>query len=66
MEFDITQVAAYGIMLKELFNILNLLCVTFNKNGAWIYKPREFLIKVNEFLLEHKIKNIEDRPWEDF
>ena len=63
---SVPQVAAYGIILKELFRIRKLFCVTFNKTGAWIYEPKELFREINNFIKSYKIKNVEDRPWENF
>ncbi len=63
---SIPQVASYGLILKELFNIKKLLCVTFNKSGSWIYEPEILLEEIDYFIVQNKIKDIEDRPWKDF
>ena len=62
---SIPQVASYGLIIKERFNVKNLLCVTFNKTGSWIYEPEILLEEINDFIIENKIKDIDDRPWKD-
>ena len=63
---SIPQVASYGLIIKDLFCIRKLLCVTFNKTGFWIYKPEILLDEIDKFIIENKTKNIEDRPWKTF
>ena len=63
---SIPQVAAYGLIIKDLYCIRKLLCVTFNKTGSWIYKPEILLDEIDKFIIENKTKNIEDRPWKTF
>ena len=38
---SIPQVASYALVLKNLFNIDNIMCITFNKSGAWIYGQKQ-------------------------
>ncbi len=63
---SIPQVASYSLILKSLFNIKKLLCVTFNKVGTWIYKPEILLEEIDKFIIENKTKNLDDRSWNDF
>ena len=59
---SIPQVATYGLLVKNLFNITNLQCVTFNKNEVWEYNPLILLTDIKEYLTSKKI----ERPWEEF
>ena len=63
---SIPQVASYGLIIKDIFDINKLLCVTFNKSGAWIYKPEILLEEIDTFIIENKIKDVDDRPWKAF
>ncbi len=59
---SIPQVAFYGLVVKRRFNIDNLLCATFNKNGVWIYEPKTLLNAIKTFLINN------NRPcrWQKF
>ncbi len=47
---SIPQVAFYGLVVKQKFGINELLCITFNKEGAWIYRPVVLLKEIRDFL----------------
>lgn len=63
---SITQVGSYGLLVKSEFKIEKLLCITYNKEGAWLYEPEIILKEVSEFLKKNKIINVGDIPWETY
>jgi len=63
---SIPQVSSYALILEREFGIKNIKCITFNKEGAWIYSPKVALEKFNEFIKKYKTYKVEDRPWEEF
>lgn len=63
---SVPQVASYALVLKYLFGIEGIKCVTFNKKGAWIFEPKLTLNKLNEFIKKYKQYKVEDRPWEKY
>ena len=63
---SVPQVASYGLLLKRVFGIKDLLCITFNKNGAWIYEPELCLKSFNSFIKKFKKYKVHDRPWEKY
>jgi hypothetical protein len=63
---SIPQVASYALVLKKACDIKEIGCITFNKKGAWIYKPERALMKLNEFIKNYKQYKVEDRPWEQY
>ena len=46
---SLPQIAFYALILRRILNIedLNVKCLSFNKDKAWIYKP-EILKEINE------------------
>ncbi len=58
---SIPQVVSYALILKKNYKIENILCITFNKKGAWLYEPQSILRKISYFVKKHK-KDIE-LPW---
>lgn len=60
---SIPQVATYGLLLKSLFNLESLVCVSFNKKESWEFNPEILLSEVKEYLIS---QNIKERSWEDF
>ncbi|KKM16965.1 hypothetical protein LCGC14_1680540, partial [marine sediment metagenome] len=63
---SIPQVASYALVLKNLFNINDIMCITFNKSGAWIYEPKTTLTHLNNFIKKNKQYKASDRPWEKY
>ena len=63
---SIPQVASYALVLQKLFGIKKIFCVTFNKKGAWVYKPKNTLALLNTFIKENKQYKASDRPWEKY
>ncbi len=63
---SIPQVSSYALVLEREFSIKNIKCITFNKEGAWIYNPNVALEEFNEFIKKNKTYRVEDRPWEEF
>ena len=60
---SLPQVAMYGLLMKTIFNLQELKCISFNKNEAWEFDPEILLTNVKDYLVSHKIK---DRVWEKF
>jgi len=60
---SLPQVAMYGFLLKKLFRVAKLRCVSFNSREAWEYDPEILMTDLKEFLNSHGIKEIE---WEKF
>ena len=54
------------LVLKELFDINDIMCFTFNKKGAWIYGPKITLTHLNNFIKKNKQYKARDRPWEKY
>jgi len=63
---SLPQVASYGLLIKKEFGINDLMCITFNKKGAWIYQPEISLKLYNSFVKKFKKYNVQDRPWEKY
>ncbi|MHA1192716.1 MAG: hypothetical protein ACTSP9_10520 [Promethearchaeota archaeon] len=63
---SIPQVASYALALKKLFDINDIMCITFNKKGAWIYEPNTILALLNNFIKKNKEYQASDRPWEKY
>jgi len=59
---SLPQVATYGLLMKKNLKLNDLLCISFNKNGAWVYNPKILLTDLKKFLKFHKIF----RPWEEY
>ena len=57
---------SYALVLKKLFDINNIMCITFNKKGAWIYEPNTTLALLNNFIKKNKQYKASDRPWEKY
>jgi len=63
---SLPQVASYGLLLKRVNEIKDLLCITFNKKGAWVYEPENSLKLYNSFIKRFKKYKVHDRPWEKY
>jgi len=63
---SIPQVASYALVLKNLFGINDIRCITFNKKGAWKYDPKTTLVHINNFIKKNKRYKASDRPWEKY
>ena len=63
---SIPQVSSYALVLKKLYNIDDVMCITFNKKGAWIYEPKAVLTHLNNFIKKNKQYKASDRPWEKY
>lgn len=61
----IPQIGSYALMVKRIFKITNIKCITFNKNGAWVWEPEASLKFVADLLKNVKNKNDLWIPWED-
>lgn len=61
----IPQVAIYGLEVSNLFNINDILCITFNKFGAWYYTPESVLKELKLFLDNYSVL-YEKRPWKEY
>ncbi len=60
---SLPQVATYGLLVKNKFNIKNLKCISFNKSEVWEYDPGILLTDIKEYLISYGIKT---RIWEKF
>ena len=60
---SLPQVAMYGLIIKKIFDIDDLRCVSFNKEEAWEYDPRILVEDITSFL---DSINIKEREWEKF
>jgi hypothetical protein len=59
---SVPQVASYGLVIKRKLKLDKVLCISFNKLGAWIYEPKEVLDKITKFIKkENPKKNL---SWE--
>ncbi|KKN25235.1 hypothetical protein LCGC14_0886890 [marine sediment metagenome] len=47
---SVPQLAAYAIVLRDILGIDEVRCITFNKDGAWVFDPDESLAFIEEFL----------------
>jgi hypothetical protein len=61
---SIPQIATYALVLKRLFNLKEVKCVTFNKKGAWLYDPLITLTDITSFLLRNRESS--SIPWLDY
>lgn len=52
----VPQVASYGLICKEKFNLKKVYCVTFNSEGAWIYEPKSILDRIDQFMYDQNIQ----------
>lgn len=59
---SLPQVATYGLLIKRIFKIEDLKCVSFNKGSAWEYKPEILLNEIKDYLISQRI---DDRKWEE-
>jgi hypothetical protein len=60
---SLPQVAMYGLLIKKIFDINDLKCVSFNKEEAWEYDPNILVEDITSFL---ESNNIKEREWEKF
>jgi len=60
---SLPQVATYGLLIKSMFNLHKIKCVSFNKKEAWEYDPDILLSDVKSYLISQRVNN---RTWEDF
>ncbi|MBD3353737.1 MAG: hypothetical protein GF364_19790 [Candidatus Lokiarchaeota archaeon] len=51
---SLPQVACYGLLLKQRFNIDNIVCLSFNDKNIWEYEPEVVLQRINEILSKIK------------
>ncbi|MFX1370628.1 MAG: hypothetical protein ACFFCE_02110 [Promethearchaeota archaeon] len=68
---SLPQVGLYGLMLKEFLQIPdgNIICVSFDKKGAWEYEPHILLTKIKPFVLKlnkSRRTGLLDTSWFDF
>jgi len=61
--YSLPQVASYGLLFKSIFKYENVICISFNKDQAWEYKPEILLKDLKEYLLNHKFNT---KKWEQF
>lgn len=60
---SLPQVALYGILMKRIFNIREIKCVSFNKNEVWEYNPEVLITDVKKYLISQRING---RTWEKY
>jgi len=60
---SLPQVATYGLLVKSIFNLHKIRCVSFNKKEAWEYDPDILLSDVKNYLISQRVNN---RTWEDY
>ena len=60
---SLPQVAMYGVLIKNIFNIDDVKCVSFNKEEAWEYDPTILVEDIMSFL---DSINVKEREWEKF
>ena len=60
---SLPQVAMYGLLIKKIFNINDIKCVSFNKEEGWEYNPMILLEDITAFLDSN---NVKEREWEKF
>jgi hypothetical protein len=60
---SLPQVAMYGLLIKKIFEIDDLKCVSFNKDEAWEYDPMILVEDIMSFL---DSINVKEREWEKF
>ncbi len=60
---SLPQVASYGLLIKKIFHIDQLRCISFNKSGAWEYDPEVLLSDISDYLKSH---GINAREWEKY
>ncbi|QEE14981.2 PD-(D/E)XK nuclease family protein [Promethearchaeum syntrophicum] len=60
---SLPQIAFYALILRRILNIrgLNVKCLSFNKDDAWIYSP-EVLKEINEEIKKYGNPNL---PWRE-
>lgn len=68
---SLPQVGLYGLMLKEFLQIPDgsIICVIFDKNGAWEYEPHILLTKIKRFIDElnkSRRTRLIDTSWFDY
>ncbi|MBD3193794.1 MAG: hypothetical protein GF317_01975 [Candidatus Lokiarchaeota archaeon] len=61
--YSLPQVASYGLIFKSLFQIDELVCVSFNKDNAWEYNPNILIKDIKPFFEPRGIKT---SKWEKF
>jgi len=61
---SIPQVSFYGKLMKSVFGIKEVRCITFSDTNAWIYDPDTVLEQVNDFLT-HPSRGY-SLLWEDY
>ncbi len=58
---SIPQIATYALVLKQMFNLRELKCVTFNKRGVWLYDPLTTLNDITIFIKRNRESTV--LPW---
>lgn len=61
---SIPQIATYALILKQIFNLKEFKCVTFNKKGAWLYDPLSTLKDITTFMKNNRASVY--IPWEPY
>lgn len=63
---SIPQVISYALLLKNVYHINDIMCITFNKKGVWLYNPVDLFYEIKIFLSQNNKQKELDRPWEKF
>ena len=59
---SLPQICLYGLLLKDLFDINDIKCITFNQHKAWVYDPAQILKEIRKVCDVYNI----DAPWNDY
>ncbi|KKN72007.1 hypothetical protein LCGC14_0414890, partial [marine sediment metagenome] len=60
---SIPQLAAYGLTMEEIADI-NVQCIMFNDQAAWVFSPNEVLAPIEAFMLA--VDGSWVAPWQEF
>ncbi|MHA1776857.1 MAG: hypothetical protein ACTSWC_08775 [Promethearchaeota archaeon] len=50
---SLPQVATYGLMLEKILELPRILCLSFNKESAWLYSPHILIEDINPLLSQY-------------
>jgi len=59
---SLPQVSIYGLLFKKLIKLHDVICISFNKDEAWEYKPELLLTDINNYLTSKRIS----KDWEEY
>lgn len=58
----IPQISTYGFLVREIFSLNKVYCISYNQSKAWLYRPEILLADLRDLLINYNI----DRPWEKY